>query len=898
MSQSLFRHALQSRISAAAVYYALLLCSLFLPQVAPALLHSDGNQLGIAVLEGVDAAARNLSFYRFIFIFIAALLILHLVLTRGFLKIPPGLRQFSESLAKVGILLTLFTWLESENTWFAVLPSAVHMGFFLCKPFHREVSETNAKTALFYALLTWLSLQWLIPANLNIAIQWLELFIIFGIFSWFGASAAKRENLLNFHGPSIAWIAVLPFLTLEFQYGLFNKYNLFISPYLVWSVFTIALLFFALRRKLPQVAAELKSKAWLVLSIGFGIMAFYRPSANAPDELFELANRAVPLMEYHFFRTIPLLEKASSHFLSDYGFGLIYQAIHGYHGLDFLIYDVFDQIIWIITGFYVIKKFSSDDITAFFFVCLFPLADASFPPYYAAAILLPMLYNRFIEDKSNKSAILFSLAFALLLPWRADLSFAWIIAMLPLLAIPLIKKEISFRSFIPLIIAVGLLIVFLIGISAANSIDCFESLGKSLNYLSSTDSYALPDLGHASPALYVFSHLILPLIVALIALKLSIRQFSSNGKNRSLGFILLFMSVFYLVNLPRGIVRHGYAEGFDNFLLSFGPLIAIVFMSNSMIPRKQSRTTFLFIALSVFGLYMRYPAREAENTPARIASLSPLQAQEFTRKPGLNRLNSTHKELQKEILPLASWLRSQLKAGETFLDMGNTPMLYYYAEKPVPSFFYQSPQNVHSIEMQKLWVEELKTYNIPIVLMRHVPENWWDKTDGVPNEIRHYPVFEYLYQHYCFAEVKYGYEIWKDCNSQPVDEVAFNERQLYRYFELKGMPSTISLPAVKFVPANPVGGTSFQIPENRPEWVQLKINSGKSNEAAGLTIIHDELEYGGFTFSLSNKRGAVYNIRLSTLYAWWKMQPEKIRINLPEGCTIQSVQFAKEVDVR
>ncbi|MEZ5172116.1 MAG: hypothetical protein R2850_01035 [Bacteroidia bacterium] len=57
-------------------------------------------------------------------------------------------------------------------------------------------------------------------------------------------------------------------------------------------------------------------------------------------------------------------------------------------------------------------------------------------------------------------------------------------------------------------------------------------------------------------------------------------------------------------------MRHGYAEGFDNFLLSFGPLVAIVFLGNSIIPRKQSRITFLFISLSIFGLYMRYPAQK------------------------------------------------------------------------------------------------------------------------------------------------------------------------------------------------------------------------------------------------------------------------------------------------
>ncbi|MEZ5172115.1 MAG: hypothetical protein R2850_01030 [Bacteroidia bacterium] len=223
-------------------------------------------------------------------------------------------------------------------------------------------------------------------------------------------------------------------------------------------------------------------------------------------------------------------------------------------------------------------------------------------------------------------------------------------------------------------------------------------------------------------------------------------------------------------------------------------------------------------------------------------------------------------------------------------------MLYYYAEKPVPSFFYQSPQNVHSIDMQKQWVEELTNENIPIVLMRHVPESWWDKTDGVTNEIRHYPVFEYLYRHYCFAEEKYGYEIWKHCAEQAIDESTFNDRQLYRYFELKEMPSIISLPAVKFIEANPVETNTYKIPESRPEWVQLQITTAISNSTARLTFIHDNSEYGGFTFLLSPKSGTLYNIRLSTLYSWWKMQPEKLMLNLPEGCVIESIQFAKEVE--
>jgi hypothetical protein len=226
--------------------------------------------------------------------------------------------------------------------------------------------------------------------------------------------------------------------------------------------------------------------------------------------------------------------------------------------------------------------------------------------------------------------------------------------------------------------------------------------------------------------------------------------------------------------------------------------------------------------------------------------------------------------------------------------MGNTPMLYYYSQKQVPSFFYQSPQNVHSISMQKEWVKELKTANIPIVLMRHVPESWWDKTDGVPNEIRHYPVFEYLYKHYCFYDVIYGYEIWKPCPEPISNNLIFENRELYRYFNLKNLPALISLPAVKLIQAGPPKNSIYAIPPNRPEWVKIEISNCNRDAQAEITLLHDGNPYGGYHFNINTKLRKEYSIRLSTLYSWWRMKPKEIRISVPPGCKVKSLNFAKE----
>lgn len=101
-----------------------------------------------------------------------------------------------------------------------------------------------------------------------------------------------------------------------------------------------------------------------------------------------------------------------------------------------------------------------------------------------------------------------------------------------------------------------------------------------------------------------------------------------------------------------------------------------------------------------------------------------------------------------------------LGEGETFFDFSNTPMLYYYLEKEVPSFFFQNPQNVHSMTLQEDWVRRMPEFKVPVVLFRHDPPNWWDATDGVPNTLRHAIMSRYLQRHYRFDRTAAGYEIW------------------------------------------------------------------------------------------------------------------------------------------
>ena len=75
-------------------------------------------------------------------------------------------------------------------------------------------------------------------------------------------------------------------------------------------------------------------------------------------------------------------------------------------------------------------------------------------------------------------------------------------------------------------------------------------------------------------------------------------------------------------------------------------------------------------------------------------------------------------------------------------------MLYYYAQRKVPSYFNQSLQNEVTEKIQRINLEQTEGLDIPFVVFSHYPDNWWDNTDGVPNAIRYPVLANWIYKNY------------------------------------------------------------------------------------------------------------------------------------------------------
>lgn len=878
-------------MSISAIYYAVLVSLLFLPDLSPVLTSSDGQQLGEATLKAIDIAERTKGFYQLLFVLISSSLLFHVLLNFRILQLSPTLKKFSETFAIIGIVQAIAAVFNPELLPYAYLPLAIQLAPFIFKPISDSLSYHQISLCLAITLIIWLQIIWLLPFVIPI---FTNLIIVFGLFvlTNFGCVYFKiNESNLILALRKFALASFLPFVVIELHYLLLNKGDLNVSPYLINIVFLLLLFYWAIRTYKKQNTINKKSQLfiWICIAGGLSLHTYYKPYGVATSELFELANRALPLMEWHYFQTFPLLEKASSHLLSDYGFGIVYNLIHGYHELDFLIYDVFDSLAWVVLGMILFYHLSKDEFIAFYLVCFFPFFDAILPPYYAWALLPLIFLLKSLKSNSKSNSIYFAISIALLLPWRADLSFAMLISSAAIYFISVLTKRLQWKFIIPTLISTSTLAILLLIIAELKNIDWPLNLKTTIQYLLSEQSYGLSNLGNTSSSQFIFQHFILPAIVALLSVSILIKLVKSKTKS-GIYIALFYLGIFYLINLPRGIVRHGFAEGFDNFLLSFAPLIilsSIFLFVNIRTGKKQ----ILFIAATfIFCLFIRHPERVPENSIINNAFASKLKANTIPLKLSERRLTIDSVQLA-ETISLARYLRNQLNENETFLDFGNTPMLYFYAEKPVPSFFYQSPQNVHSIKLQEDWLKRLSSFDVKLVLLKHAETSWWDATDGVPNEIRHYKISNYLFKNYFPEKEVYGYDIWKKKTKEDTLLPKFVEDYLYKFYNLEKLPSIMNVQLES--PIKQESKTLVKVISEKHFWLKMNISGAQSNTKGKIVLKKGDNGFGGYEFNISPNLDQSYIINLSHSYSWWSIKPDYISIELPDSTKLNTIEFAQ-----
>ncbi|MGB0430979.1 MAG: hypothetical protein ACPGLV_10940 [Bacteroidia bacterium] len=531
-----------------------------------------------------------------------------------------------------------------------------------------------------------------------------------------------------------------------------------------------------------------------------GILIYWTQPFVDQYELFENANPANALMRVFKFGEIPFVDFISSHMLSEQVPLYLHGLLRGYDGsTDALAWlNIFKPLAFV-TFYYFLRQTLSSASWAFAIVLIFTLLELVIPISYWLALVSVFVFFKYFKKPDWKNIALCILWTVFLVFWRIDIAAAHIPAFVVLVVLHLIKNpsdgymhsensrladspipnpspqgrasgsspvgevrwgqtliKWSLLSFLAL--ASGVAIVYTLNHFYNGQIA--RNIDQALSYFGASQAHAYSKIASDYTSwMFIAHHFVFPCLVVLILI-FTIKSWNLKGKNLNNQFLkvaIIFLSCYYFFNASRGLVRHGFIEGSDRAISSFFFLIVTLFALSKV---SEKRRPWLFVLTSSLLVFMAKFGGQSTAQPliSKVADMS------FTQEKYDNTNLDFEPKIREKISKtdsIVAYLNAELKENETFFDFSNTPMLYFYAQRKVPSYFNQSLQNEVTEKIQRINLEQIEGLDIPIVVFSHYPDNWWDNTDGVPNAIRYPVLAQWIYENYMPDTIVAGYQIWK-----------------------------------------------------------------------------------------------------------------------------------------
>lgn len=555
-----------------------------------------------------------------------------------------------------------------------------------------------------------------------------------------------------------------------------NQRGVFLSNY--WFTSGIVLIFFLLatitylRKKQVEIHTLTYSVLVPMAIIGIGILQTYTPIIDQPLEMFEYANKLNPVMQAELFNEIPVLDNLSSHLVSDFFWEFTYRCLNGYHqDASLLIYADFTFIILILAIYFFMRVVLGNHPGIVIGLFLLPALIFILPAYYAVVLIPFGLFYRYSQSLSTKHLLLFLISIVFVVLWRLDLGISLVgglILLLPLFVytLPSTRKQLM-KWIIPFGGVFGVL-AFLFYWNFPNEFSQMKG------YFAANQAHGYALLTYEENQYYFLDYIFLPIFISGILVH-SVFQLK-HTHNKALVFTIVGLSLFYLFNLQRGMVRHSFIEGNETQILSFAWLIVLLKSYQVFLIDKSKTYTFGVLALTSSVIALFFSIGKLNGTVAFAARTTQLNLKAIP-KLEQQKINRVRKNLEFDAQnsPLFAFIQNHLKKDETFIDFSNTPLTYFYTGKNIPSYFNQYLQNTVTDQLQ---IENIRTLNlnkIPIVIFSQNPESYFDHTDNIPNKVRYHLITDLIYNHYEPLTVIGKYRIWKRKNWK------INQKQFAKY---------------------------------------------------------------------------------------------------------------------
>ncbi|HWZ23058.1 MAG TPA: hypothetical protein VNW06_10415, partial [Cytophagaceae bacterium] len=372
--------------------------------------------------------------------------------------------------------------------------------------------------------------------------------------------------------------------------------------------------------------------------------------------------------------------------------------------------------------------------------------------------------------------------------------------------------------------------------------------------------------------------------------------------NMSYVVMILFFSLYYFFNAQRGIVRHSFIEGTDAFISSFVFLIVPLFVGYLLV-QKSKVIWFMGIA-TMLVMFTKY--NEIESYKSNMSSVVENMQQRTPNPMNLvsknTRIEEDNSFNENQYFALKKMIGTKFSDSSTYIDFSNSPMLYYYLQRRIPSVFNQYMQNTVSPYQQKENIRHLPAFDIPFVVFSNYPASWFDESDGVPNPLRYYHTVNYIYNNFKPWGISGKSYLWirkditigndvlpvdsdfvyspKHWNIQKLAYLLGNTKEEFISKEIKIEQRNIAVISDSTV--------SIELPKvinkTNGNWLVVEIENidGSVSDLSVNCEVLAGITSDSFVFESKNEKGkSFYLLPVSSFYNWHIYDTEKIILKMP-----------------
>lgn len=591
----------------------------------------------------------------------------------------------------------------------------------------------------------------------------------------------------------------------------------------------------------PDVARALGSVAFPALLVSVTCFAHYHPILGAQTDLFEPGNPTLFIQQWLDFGRVPFVETFNAHAFSDSFFGFVYAALHGGADGSWRFYDFLGEALSTLVVYLAARRLTSNAYVAFFVAGLLPFRTELFPHYCDIALTTSLLLAWLVERPGARRWIAFAFYSVALFLWRLDMGFASLIASGALLvALRVVRSD--FRPRLVHVLAAGASCAVVFGgaffaIAYARDVDPLARLQDLRHVLQSNQGFGHVPIAPTLNANVLLNLSVVPLAMLALAawVLLRLRQRSDAGVPFRELFVV-WAAAYYFANFPRGLVRHSWIEVGSVHALSF----ALAALSSAVLLGAWGTTrlraaAFLGTASLLagsFGVMGPLPAR-AEYFHRLWSNwrTSLLQARRVAPQPKvIDRSPATPETERDHYAEFRTLIASNLRPGQTFVDLQNAPLLYSDTRRRSPHYLNHL-YLAHDEHLQRSELAEFARHDIPLAVVwteddlakrDGVEPNHHNVADAMFNHVRQWRFHEWLNARYEPWRLVQRWQVWRRTNwMAPTAPEGEDERLLAAL----GGP----LDATRKLRLAPSDGASFESPPERTAYLRVR----GSNAAAG-----------------------------------------------------------------